>query len=50
MWWKLLIGLVLGLIVGNYVAPGYWLWALIGLILGYLADLCTKRRASGKKN
>ena len=44
MWWKLLVGGILGLLVGHYVAPGYWLWVIIGLILGYLGQVWADRR------
>ena len=27
----------------TFVAPGYWLWVIIGLIVGYLAELWAKR-------
>lgn len=44
MWWKLLVGGILGLLVGHYVTPGYWLWVVIGLILGYLVQVWTDRQ------
>lgn len=49
MWWRLLIGGILGLLVGHYLAPGYWLWVIIGLILGYLVDVWTERQSKAGK-
>ncbi len=49
MWWKLLIGGILGLLVGHYVTPGYWLWVIIGLVLGYLVEVWTERQSRPKK-
>ncbi|NMB23982.1 MAG: hypothetical protein GX986_00445 [Firmicutes bacterium] len=49
MWWKLLVGGILGLLVGNYVAPGYWLWVIVGLVLGYLGQVWADRRAKSVK-
>ncbi|HHV93346.1 MAG TPA: hypothetical protein GXX47_02275 [Firmicutes bacterium] len=46
MWWKLLIGAVIGLAIGHFAAPGYWFWVVIGLIAGCLAELWAKRRES----
>jgi len=43
MWWKLLIGAIVGLLVGHFVTPGYWLWVIVGLVAGYLAELWAQR-------
>lgn len=45
VWWKLLVGGILGLLVGQYVAPGYWLWVIVGLVLGYLGQVWADKRA-----
>lgn len=48
MWWKLAAGAVLGLVVGHFVVPGYALWVVVGLVLGYLAEIYAQRRAKEK--
>lgn len=44
MWWKLAAGAVAGLVVGHFVVPGYWLWVVIGVIAGYLAEVYARRK------
>ncbi len=41
MWIKLVIGAIAGLVVGHFVTPGYALWVLLGIILGYIVDIFT---------
>lgn len=45
MWIKLIIGALAGLVVGHFVTPGYALWVVVGIIVGFLADLLTKKLA-----
>lgn len=49
MWIKLLAGAVLGFIVGHFVAPGYPLWVILGIIAGYLLELWTTGDRFGKR-
>lgn len=44
MWWKLAAGAVLGLVVGHFVVPGYALWVVVGLVLGYGAEVLAQRK------
>ncbi|MFO7318232.1 MAG: hypothetical protein FWJ64_00620 [Limnochordia bacterium] len=44
MWWKLAAGAAAGLVVGHFVVPGYWLWLVVGVVAGYLAETFNRRR------
>lgn len=44
MWIKLAIGAIVGLILGHFLAPGYALWVVLGIIGGYLAEVWLKKR------
>lgn len=48
MWWKLAVGAVLGLVAGHFIAPGYALWVVVGLVLGYGAEVWSERRKKQK--
>lgn len=52
MWVKLVIGAIAGLIIGHWVAPGYAVWAITGIILGGLVELVvrmqTKKQSGGR--
>lgn len=50
MWIKLAIGAIVGLVVGYFVAPGYALWVVVGILAGYLVELWTQRRKKGHKS
>lgn len=45
MWIKLVIGAVAGLLVGHWVAPGYAVWTVIGIIIGALVDFLMKNNS-----
>lgn len=49
MWIKLAIGAIVGLILGYFLAPGYALWVVVGIVAGYLVELFTQRRKSKQK-
>ena len=49
MWWKLLIGGIIGLGIGHYVIPGYWLWVIVGLVAGYFSQVWVDKKATGTK-
>jgi|GEM_PF-1083449 len=44
MWWKLAVGAVAGLVVGHFVAPGYWLWVVVGVVAGYLVEAYGRKK------
>lgn len=44
MWWKLAAGAVLGLVIGHFVAPGYALWIVVGIVAGYLVEAIQQRK------
>jgi len=44
MWWKVGAGAVAGLVVGYFVAPGYALWVVVGVVVGYLAHILLERK------
>ncbi len=46
---KLAAGAILGFIAGHFFSPGYPLWVLIGLVLGYGADVLHVRLKEAKK-
>lgn len=48
MWIKLVIGAVAGLLVGHWVAPGYAVWTLIGIIIGALVEFLMKNNSETK--
>lgn len=43
MWIKILIGAIAGLVVGHFVTPGYALWVIVGIILGFIVELASKK-------
>lgn len=49
VWLKIIIGAAAGLIVGHWVPPGYAVWALIGVVLGALADIVLNRYLKKEK-
>ncbi len=49
MWIKLAIGAIVGLVLGYFLAPGYALWVVVGIVAGYLVELFTQRRKSKQK-
>jgi len=48
MWTKLALGALIGLVLGYFLAPGYGLWVVLGVIGGYLAELWTQKRRKGE--
>lgn len=36
---RMLVGLVFGIVIGRFVAPGPLVWALVGAAVGYLVDV-----------
>lgn len=36
---RMLAGIVFGIVVGSFVAPGPFVWALVGAAVGYLVDV-----------
>lgn len=44
MWWKIALGAAAGLVVGHFVVPGYWLWVVAGIVLGYAAEAYGRRK------
>lgn len=44
MWIKLAIGAIVGLVLGHFLAPGYGLWVVLGIIGGYVVDVILKKR------
>lgn len=44
MWIKLAIGAIVGLVLGNFLAPGYAFWVVLGIIAGYVTETWLKKR------
>lgn len=49
MWLKLAIGAVVGLVVGHFVPPGYALWVILGIVVGYLVELWVTKDKTEQK-
>lgn len=49
MWIKLAIGAIVGLVLGHFLAPGYALWVIVGIIGGYVTDVLLKKRANDQE-
>lgn len=50
MWIKLAVGAVVGLVLGHFLAPGYALWVVLGIVAGYLVDVWQRKRTKEERS